>query len=166
MVGYYHVRRQLDLKQRELDLKERELTGKHTRWLADPSKPRRYWSRSAAIGSIVQGILSQHLERDGFRTSLILKAFETADRKQASDNLLRLFEWHLIDDPDAIWFRDGFVYLIEFGLCAGKCAFFSARRSCCSMAPVLRRHIRRATVGEGSAAYQEYSAYEPGALQK
>jgi len=95
--------RELDLKQRELDLKERELTGKNTRWLT-PQQATILVAVigivAAAIGSIVQGILSQRLERDRFRTSLILKAVETGDRKQASDNLLRLFEWHLIDDPD------------------------------------------------------------------
>ena len=95
--------RELDLKQRELDLKERELTGKNTRWLT-PQQATILVAVigivAAAIGSIVQGILSQHLERDRFRTSLILKTVETGDRKQASDNLLRLFEWHLIDDPD------------------------------------------------------------------
>jgi len=95
--------RELDLKQRELDLKERELTGKNTRWLT-PQQATILVAVigivAAAIGSVVQGILSQQLERDRFRTSLILKAVETGDRKQASDNLLRLFEWQLIDDPD------------------------------------------------------------------
>jgi hypothetical protein len=54
---------------------------------------------AALVGNFVQGRYNYSLEQSKAESALILRAIETGDRKEASQNLLFLLDLGLISDP-------------------------------------------------------------------
>jgi hypothetical protein len=101
----FKIKEELNLKRAELQLKATELDsklkdGKISLWFSSPLILALVGLIGTGVGASIQGYWNTKLERQKFESSLILKALETADQKEAARNLLFLVNAGLIPNLD------------------------------------------------------------------
>ncbi len=96
---------EVTLPKEELDLKRKEIEQKRTLKLsplAATIMAALFGLLGTWIGAYVQGRANIKLEEKRLESSLILKAVETADRKEAKNNLIFFINAGFIEDPDSL----------------------------------------------------------------